>query len=364
MAEGIVMSVDVLHHACEVKVINSGTRLNNVQWLLPSGGASRTGSHMTPTVGDKVVVSYSLSYAYIIGFLPIVETMSCNPVQIDSGAPVGDTGNLSTMQDSDSRVSPGRPEDMALGDHVWTSEGGGLMGLLRGGTVLLRASRLAQIIISKFDDLVRIVGRNYEVFTDAFLDASYNLKGRIYRFTGYAESHSKVREDDYTYKEYKGDVALAEYAEGNGFVDSTYNGIYPAAGNTVRKVKIIQGGNVVYDQVLDLNGHKKDTNYNGGTSYIDQTGTQIQIEVINGSTSVATLNGSTIVLDQGSGASTITLSNGSITLVHGSSSVTLDGSSVVGSFAGGGSVTLNGSQARLSFGSHYINVNSGGIQTV
>ncbi len=363
MAEGIVMSVDVLHHACEVKIINSGTRLNNVQWLLPSGGASRTGSHMTPTVGDKVVVSYSLSYAYILGFLPIVETMSCNPVQIDSGAPVGDTGNLSTMQDSDSRVSPGRPEDMALGDHVWTSEGGGLMGLLRGGTVLLRASRLAQIIISKFDDLVRIVGRNYEVFTDAFLDASYNLKGRIYRLTGYAESHSKVREDDYTYKEYKGDVALAEFAEGNGFVDSYYNAIYPAASVTVSKVKVLQNGNMVYDQVLDLDGHKKSTNYKNGVSYIDQLGTRLQYKVTDGGVSTITQLGTSTVIDH-NGTSIATLNGSTIVLSQGSSTVTLSNSNIVATFAGGGTLTLDGSQARLSFGGHYINVNASGIQTV
>jgi hypothetical protein len=347
MVVGTVTSVDVYHHACEVKT-DFGQKLTNVQWLLPTGGSSRTGSHITPTVNDRVLINFSLSYAIIIGFLPKVDNITCSPVQINSGIALGDpASNLSTLNDSTTRVSPGRPEDIAVGDHVWTSEGGGLMGLLRGGTVLLRSSRLAQIIISRIDHLVRIVGRNYEVFTDAFIDASYNLKGRIYRFTGYAENHTKVRGDNYSYREYKGDVALAEFAEGNGFVPATYNGTYPAANNTIRKVKVIQGGTTVYEQILDLDGHKKDTNtHGGGDSYIDQTGAQIQVSVGTSGASVATLNGSSIVLDQGS--------NGVITLTN--SSITLDQ-------IAGGRIVMDASGIDLRFAGHFVTIDSTGVHT-
>lgn len=295
MIEATVMSVDILRFCCEVKT-NHGQKLGNVQWLLPSGGSSRTGNHISPTVGDRVVISFSLSYPLIIGFLPPIEPFSTNPIQIDSGLALGDTGNLSSMQDPDGRMNPGKPEDMVAGDQLWSSEGGGLMGLLRSGTIILRASRLAQIVISKLDDIVRIVGRNFEIFTDVFIDVAYNLKGRIYRFTGYSETHAKVRADNYSYKEYHGDTALGEYAEDEGFIPAKYNGTYPNANTTIKKVKVIQNGNTVYTKVLDLDGHNRRTVDKNGVSYIDQTGEQIQLQVVDGATTTITMDGTKILM--------------------------------------------------------------------
>lgn len=352
------MSVDVLRGFCEIKTLH-GQKLTGVKWLYKSGGSARAGDYDTPSVGDQVVVSLSLSYPIIFGYLPRIEESNVGAINIDTGLSSGDTGNLSSSQGSNIRFGPGKPRDLVSGDRVMTSEGGGMIALLRMGTVMLRASRLAQIVISKFDDLVRVVGRNLEFFSDVYIDVAHNLKGRIYRFVGYSETHTKVREDDYTYQEMYGDTALAEFAK----QDSPNTG-FPSANTKIRKIRVVSGGSEVYTQTLDVNGHIVDTVVHTGTSYRDHDGGQIQDRVTNGSVSTVTLNGSTVVLDQGSGASTVVLSNDNITLTHGSSTVTLGGSSVVANFAGGGTMTVDGSGAKIAFGSHYLNVNSAGIQSV
>lgn len=338
--EAEVMSVDVLRGFCEVKTLR-GQKLSGVKWLYKSGGSSRAGDYDTPTVGDQVVISYSLSYPLIFGYLPRVRENNPGTINIDTGLAAGDTGNLSSSQGSEIRFGPGKPEDLVAGDRVILSEGGGLIAVLRMGTVMLRASRLAQIVISKFDDLVRIVGRNLEIFSDVYVDVAHNLKGRIYRFVGYSENHTKVRSDDYSYQEMYGDTALAEFAEQS----SPMTG-FPVANSKIRKIRVMNDGDEVYTQTLDLNGHIIDTVVHTGTAYRDHDGGQIQDRVTNGSVSTVTMNGSTIVLDQGSGASVVTLSNGSIVLAHGSATITLDSGKV---------------DAR--FGSHFVTINSTGVTT-
>lgn len=61
--------------------------------------------------------------------------------------------------------SVGAP-DVLPGDQVSQSEAGSIMGLLRGGSAILKASPLAQIIASKFRGTVTIVSRRLKIFTD------------------------------------------------------------------------------------------------------------------------------------------------------------------------------------------------------
>lgn len=337
LVEAEVMSVDVLRNCCEVRDLHN-KKMTGVRWLHSSGGSGRGGDFNIPTVGDQVLITTGLSHPVILGYLPRVKEFEVGAVNLDVGFAIGDTGNLSYSHDGDSRYGPGKPEDAVAGDRIITSEGGGMIALLRMGTVMLRSSRLAQIILSKFDDLVRIVGRNYEVFSDVFVDVAHNLKGRIYRFVGYAETHAKTKSDTYTYQEHYGDTSLSEYALQN----SPTTG-FPIAGSTIRKIKVLSsGGSPVYTQTLDLNGHIVDTVVHSGTAFRDHDGGQIQDRVTNGSVSTVTLNGSSVVLDQGSGSSTVTLTNSGITLVHGSASVTINSSSVVCAF-GAHSITVDGS---------------------
>lgn len=58
------------------------------------------------------------------------------------------------------------PADLMPGDRVIGARGGSLLSILAGGVASLKAGPLAQIVMSKWGDLVRIVSRNFEVFSD------------------------------------------------------------------------------------------------------------------------------------------------------------------------------------------------------
>lgn len=337
--EAEVMSVDAKRGFCEVKTIH-GQKLTSVKWLCTSGGSSRAGDYGTPTVGDQVVISLTLTYPVIFGYLPRVNEGNIGAVSIDTGIAVGDTGNLSTSQGPGIGFAPGKPEDMVAGDRVIVSEGGGFLALLRMGTVILRSSRLAQIVLSKFDDLIRIVGRNLEVFTDSHTEVSHNLRGRVYRFIGLSKTHPEVRTDNFTYQEIYGDTAAGEYSK----QDFLTSGI-PVANSTLRKIKVLSGSTEVYSGILREDGHLTETVVHSGTATRDHDGGQIQDTVSNGGTSTITLNGTSITLSQ-DGSSTATLTGSTIVLNHGSASV-----------------TLNNTGVYIVYGSHYINVTSTGVNT-
>jgi hypothetical protein len=207
--EGSITEVDPIRKVCKVKTL-SGQNLTSVPWSMPSGGASRAGDRISPTFGDRVIVDSTLGYPIISQFLPKLQHAdNSNPIRIDTGEVLVDTGNFAAGG-GNVRGDQNAPGDLLVGDRVLSSPGGGLVALLRAGTVLLRSSRFSEIFLSKLNDLVRISSRNFEHFTDVSTDVIRNIKGRIYRFTGYSKKLSQAKVESYTYNQYFGDVALAE----------------------------------------------------------------------------------------------------------------------------------------------------------
>lgn len=207
--EGSITEVDPIRKVCKVKTL-SGQNLNAVPWAMPSGGASRAGDRISPTFGDRVLVDSSLGYPVISMFLPKLQHAdNSNPIRIDTGEILVDTGNFSAGG-GNVRGDQNAPGDLLVGDRVLSSPGGGLMALLRAGSILLRSSRFSEIFLCKLSDLVRISSRNFEHFTDVSSDVIRNIQGRIYRFVGYSKKLKQAKEESYTYNQYFGDVALAE----------------------------------------------------------------------------------------------------------------------------------------------------------
>ena len=62
--------------------------------------------------------------------------------------------------------NPNRPTSITPGDKVLRAEGGAEVGVLRGGIIRLKAASMAQIIMGKFRDFVRIVSRRFQIFSD------------------------------------------------------------------------------------------------------------------------------------------------------------------------------------------------------
>ncbi len=207
--EGSITEVDPIRKVCKVKTL-SGQNLTGVSWAQPAGGASRAGDRVIPTFGDRVMVDSSLGYPIISMFLPKLQNLgNATPIQIDTGELLIDTGNFS-VGGRNVLGDQNAPGDLLVGDRLLSSPGGGLIGLLRAGSLVLRSSRLSEIFLSKLNDLVRISSRNYEHFTDVSSDVIRNVQGRIYRYIGYSKKIKEAKVEAYTYNQYIGDVALAE----------------------------------------------------------------------------------------------------------------------------------------------------------
>lgn len=329
--EGFVSEVDPFRGFCKVKTLR-GQNLDQVQWSQPSGGSNRGGDRVTPVMGDRVVVMYGLGYPLIICFLPKTQTSdSAYPKHIDSGEGIVDTGNFSP-EGINAINDINKPGDMAVGDRVIASNGGGMLSVLRGGSLLLRSSRLAEIFISKWDDVVRIVSRNFEHFTDVSSDIIKNIKGRVYRYTGYAATSDAAKVENYSYNLYYGDVALAQAVK-TGY--QNYSGS-PASGSIIFKeecgimYRTVDSSGGVVTQVV-------------GQTKIYQDNDKVTIDF--GGNHIATWNGTQITLDY-EGQQTVTVDANQIDLKHSS----------------GAKVNLSSEGVNATYNGHYMKVTSGGVQ--
>lgn len=322
--EGVITEVDAIRLFCKVRT-TKGQNLTEVAWMIPSGGSSRGGALFVPVMGDRVVVNTSLGYPVVMGYLPKVSTAEIFSTEIDDGVPEVDTGDYSPMSNG-LTVFGEKTGDAVSGDQILTTEGGGVLGVLRGGTIIAKASRLAQIIITKWDDLIRIVARNYEVFADSFIDVAVNVRGRVYRFIGYTHNATEGRTDLYRYQEYFGDTALAESLQGDYIGASP--GSFPVANTIVHKVKVVNAS----EQALN-------------TRTIDLNGTVIE-KVQNAA---------------GSAVTTFKHDSSTITIQYNTTAtVTIDPSSITVEYTGGGKTVIDANQVASTFAGHFAIVDAAG----
>lgn len=330
--EGTVTEVDPLRGFCKIKTLR-GQNLDSVQWMQPSGGSSRAGDRVTPVMGDRVYIHNKMGYPLIYGFGSKAQTADgAFPLAIDTGMQIIDTGNFSP-EGTNVSGDQNKPGDILVGDRVIASTGGGVLAVLRGGSLLLRSSRLAEIFISKWDDVVRVVSRNWEHFTDVSSDIVKNIKGRVYRYTGYALTDAQARVENYQYNLYYGDTALAKAVKTN-YQNSTAS---PAA-TTIIAMEEVPG-----KETRTVDSADGTVTQNVNLTTVKQKPDIITLDY--GGNIIVTINGSMIKLDY-QGAQTVTIDGNTIDLKHSS----------------GAEVNLNGSAVKASFGGHYIQVTSGGVQ--
>lgn len=237
--EATVMSVDAQRFCCTVKT-NQGQRYNNVIWMSPSGGGGRASSSFTPKMGDRVKLSTGLGYPVIDGFLPRIDRDPSTPLALDTGSSAGDTGKLTPL--SGDSYNSGKAGDMLAGDTVFSSEGGGILAVLRGGTVMMKASALAQIIVSKFDDCVRLVGRNLEFMSEVGVDVYASVKGTVYKYSAYARTAAEARSGIFRYQEMYGDVNTAAALKDGYELGSAGGSATP--GGPIKRILVVDGANV------------------------------------------------------------------------------------------------------------------------
>lgn len=304
--EATVLAVDSVRSVCKI-LTSYRQSIDSVPWL---------SSIFEPIeFGSRVYVSTASGDPIIIGILPRVGSPDANAPNIDTDAGV-DTGNYTSL--SNGLVNdPGKPLDIVGGDKVISNSMGGLFGVLRGGSIVLKASRLAQIFISKYDDLVRIVARSFEIFTDLSVDVTASVRGRAYRYVAYGHTLDAGRTAQYRYMEVYGDTVLGNNLKDNyyGLTPGTF-AAKPAADNIIRKYKIINGGSTYFYQDLYYNDGKYYTKVqnSAATAYteVNQTNATYDIKTDDGTsfTRVQTQPGSVVVtFDNGTDVYTVTLNS-------------------------------------------------------
>jgi hypothetical protein len=376
--EAIVTNVDPLRFVCTVKTVR-GQYFNEVSWLLPTGGAGKNGMHLAPSINDQVVVWTGLSYPIIVGSLPRLGTPNTSLTSTSGQELSIDAGNNTNIRGG-FVTNPSKPADFVPGDQIMTTEGGAVLGALQNGSIIAKASALAMVLISKFDDLVRIVARNFERFSDVGQQTAANVKGRLYEFLGWDRSLARSKVGIYELQDVVGDVAAGEVLRGEPNGTTTL----PGADTRLRKYWLTDpAGNSIMVEILYDNG-KLDLVVQNADASINTREVQdkdkyevtstdpvhhSKVTIIPGSIvldhmdglSKVTIDGSSIVLNRNHGISVVTADDSAITVDHnGASRVVVNDASVT-STHGGATHIVDSSGVRSQFGTHFMTLNSTGI---
>jgi hypothetical protein len=314
--EGVVTEVDIVRYMCKVRTL-SGQKLTGVQWLQLNGGSTRGGDRNSPMLGDHVVIHFGLGYPCILGTKPKLQAVeNAFPLSLDTGELLVDTGNFSDGG-KDILGDQSAPSDMLVGDRIIASTGGGILAMLRGGSILLRSSRLSEIYLSKWNDLVRIVSRNYEHFTDLSSETIRNIKGRVFKYVGYAASSKDAKIELYSFHQYIGDVAAAEA------VKTDYSKSMPAASNVIYKEQVTStGGSELYKHEIHLDG-MQDLVVSAGGVFTRIRSSSGKVEITYNDTNLISIDGNEIRISKG-GDPYLLLDSAGIKAVFSGTEVILD----------------------------------------
>jgi hypothetical protein len=356
--EGTVMQIDPIREVCRV-VTMKGQKLDSVYWIRPYGGNERQGDFFTPRVGDRVVLDYGLGYPIIKGTLPRPQAGSQSyPIDLDSGQLLVDTGSYAQAMGG-LTANASKPKDSLLGDRVITSQGGGLLGILRAGSVILRSSKAAELFMSRLQDLVRIVSRNFEHFTDLSTDVYRNIQGRVYRYYGLSQEYGKTSEGTFNYRQYHGDVSLAEQVKDSY---ATLPGSLVGTGDVIFKEQVVTDGESErMTRTLNLSGHE-DVHVTGDAGFTHSLMTDGQVLLTFQDENKVRINDGGIDVLHRDGHKIEVHSDG-ITLTHNSGHIVqLKEAEISLIHSDGAETKLDGSGIYNTFSGHFCNVTSGGVQ--
>jgi len=202
-----VIGVDLDAGVCKCRVEGSGATVLDVGFAKPLGGQD-----CSPSEGDCVALWFDGAQYWAMFILDRAGIRKGYRTPIANVVPSAQNiGAKTTMLGGSSR-STHYVDGKVPGDKVLATKGGALVAALLGGSVLLRASSLAKIFISKVDDLVKIFSRNFERFSEASSEVSVNPVGRPYEYKEVYDGQTNGRAGVASYKTMSGDVVAAEFA--------------------------------------------------------------------------------------------------------------------------------------------------------
>lgn len=289
-----VIAVDIERSVCKC-ISDLGESLSDVRWLVPVGGTSGSGTSYHPIENTRVMVDISSGFPFIEGAIPNDSADAVRRPNVGrQDTDEEQIADYTTITAGDLTRSPGKPQDQRVGDILTTSDGGAIQGVLSSGTVINKASPLAQIVCSRYGDLVRIISRNYEHFTDVDETYKVSTRGRVFGLHNVFRNPTESRNEVPSYTRMEGDTLAAElvgksYAsygasdfpetpEDNGIVVKEYTSSEAAVTSTStmdvrgnRRTEItgtdgIKGGDGISEQI-DGSQHMQKAVHTGETSH-------------------------------------------------------------------------------------------------
>ena len=304
--KGFVTAVDVERSTCRVLTDNMQF-LSDVSWRGTAGGSGGFGDTATPQEMDQVYLEQDGNKWVIIGYFQAQYSggLPRPGVSKASGQRI-ELMDLTTLKPNSIKTNPSIPSDSRVGDRIFTTEGGGRLGVLRGGTIVAKASPLAQMILSPFGDSARLVSRNYEQFTD--VDSTYKVssRGKLYSLYEVFRSTGDSRSQRPSYTEVFGEVGVGEalgrspIAKNKSDHEASVNGSGADVG-MIRKTSTYDASNELTsfeEEYITGRLHRFVQKGSSKTEW-DQTINNVMLKTHGGDTSMFNMNETSMHLDVG-----------------------------------------------------------------
>lgn len=249
--KAVITSIDAASGTCKCRGEASGAVVINVGIAKPIGVNSAI-----PEVGDRVALWSDNGQMWAVFVLDHLSSDKAYapPISVAGDTPV--TFPDSTSLSGGLSVSnSGSVSGTIPGDKVLAAKGGSVVAALVGGGVLLRASALCQLVMSKADDVFKVIARNFEKFTESHSTVSANAIGRTYHYEETYEDQVQGRAGVPSHKILRGDV---EAAEALGLNFRAGDLIAPVSGVVSREAVEIPGTKRVYEKDLNKDGSTRE----------------------------------------------------------------------------------------------------------
>lgn len=282
--EGYVAGVDLKRSACKVRT-DAGQTVHGVRWLKNAGGANSYGDNTAPSEQDRVMImKLPNNQHWILGYVPVTtndNAKATGPALGQQGVVPEELANFSTAQSDTVSGDQSMPADQRPGDWSRTSHGCGMISLMRSGTVLAKASPTSLFLLSPFDDMGRLVTRNWEHYTDVDTTKKISAGGAVSMIHEVYPTSARARSELPSMREVRGNA-----------------GAVGDAGGIARRTTFDDGGTMTSQQTEYANGRKHQLVQTGGSTVeTDTTITGHFTKVHGGDTTFFNMNETSVHLD-------------------------------------------------------------------